>query len=284
MKLAVGHPCAPVPRMRLSRDQFARAAAHEARELKVRRLLRMSGQELRTLLMGDPAVAADWVRSAAEHGLPAAQLRLGRMLLEGRGVPRDEREAYGWFARAAERGDPEAANMLGRCLENGWGVPVCWEQAAEQYRRSAAAGYDWGEYNFANMLFDGRGVALDRPQALYWYLRAARQGHARAMNLIGRCLEEGWGCRRSLVEARYWYRRSAECGYFRGQFNHASALAEQGCGARAAEWFWKAAIGGTAEIRGALLATLARATHPALVQLTGRVRHLMCAGTAAPPH
>ena len=47
------------------------------------------------LLTGDPAEAAVWVRSAAEYGVPAAQLRLGRMLLEGNGVERDERAALG---------------------------------------------------------------------------------------------------------------------------------------------------------------------------------------------
>jgi uncharacterized protein len=260
--------------MGLSRTQFARAADLEASELRLRRLSRMSYRELRALLMGNPAVAAAWVRSAAEHGMVAAQLRLGRMLLEGRGVPRDEPQAYFWFARAAERGNGEATNMVGRCHENGWGVAVDLQRAAEHYRRSAAAGYDWGEYNFGNMLFDGRGIALDRSQAFRWYLRAARQGHARAMNLLARCLEEGWGCPRSLPDALYWYRRSAEAGYFRAQFNYACALAERGCGALAAEWFWKAAVGGNDEIRRALIAALAHATHPALQELAARVRQL----------
>jgi len=231
----------------------------------------MRAHQLHTLLTGDPAEAARWVRSAAEHGLVAAQLRLGRMLLEGKGIPRDEREAFQWFVRAMRRADAPATNMVGRCYENGWGVPIDLRLAAEHYRRSAEARHDWGEYNLGNMLFDGRGVVPDRAQALEWYLRAARQGHARAMNLIGRCLEEGWGCPKDLA-ARYWYRRSAESGYFRGQFNHASALLEQKQAAQAAEWFRRAALGGGPDIRGMVQAVLAHANAPPLAApiATGR--------------
>ncbi len=260
--------------MRLTAAQFARAAALEASQLRLRRMLRMSHRELRDLLAGDPAEAAEWVSSAAEHGIPAAQLRLGRMLLEGRGVPRDEKAALEWFARAARRGSAEAMNMVGRCHENGWGVPVDLALAASHYRSSALGRHDWGEYNFGNMLFDGRGVARDLPQALYWYLRAARQGHGRAMNLLGRCLEEGWGCPRSSEDAGYWYRRSAESGYFRGQLNYALVLAEQGHAALAAEWFRKAADAGNDDTRHAIVRLLAGAGDPVLIEAAAHAQAL----------
>jgi TPR repeat protein len=251
----------------LTRAQFERAAALEASQQRLEQLQRMSYRELSLLLTGDPAEAAVWVHSAAEYGVPAAQLRLGRMLLEGNGVRRDEREAFLWFARAADQGDAEGMNMAGRCHENGWGVAVDLELAAARYQSSADAGHDWGEYNFGNMLFDGRGIARDCERALFWYLRAANQGHGRAMNLAGRCFEEGWGCTKSPAEAAHWYRRSAESGYFRGQFNYAVMLTEQGHGASAAEWFWKAVVGGDADIRHAIAAIVAGASDPALAGL-----------------
>ena len=260
--------------MGLTPAQFARAAALEVDELRMRRLVRMSYGELHTLLSGDPAEAAEWVGSAAQCGVPAAQLRLGRMLLEGRGLPRDPAAALRWFTRAAERGDAQALNMLGRCCENGWGTPLDLQLAAVHYRRSAEAGHDWGQYNFGNLLFDGRGVVRDRCAALHWYLRAARQGHGRAMNLIGRCLEQGWGCPRSQADAQYWYRRSAESGYFRGQYNHALVLLECGLAAAAAEWFWKAASEGDADMQRAILATLAGASDSALLRVRSRVAAL----------
>lgn len=161
--------------------------------------------------------------------------------------------------------------MIGRCHENGWGVPVDLAAAAAHYRASAARAHAWGEYNLGNLLFDGRGVTRDVPQALHWYLRAGRRGHGRAMNLIARCLEEGWGCRSNRTAAIEWYRRSAEAGYFRGQLNYALALAEDGRGACAAEWFWKAAQGGDEATRRIVLRALARSRDPALVRVATRI-------------
>jgi TPR repeat protein len=257
--------------MTLTPEQFERAAAFEAHQQRLLQLQRMSYRELQRLLTGDPAEAALWVRSAAEYGMPAAQLRLGRILLEGNGVERDERGAFTWFERAADGGDTEAMNMAGRCHENGWGVPVDLRKAAECYRSSGEAGHDWGEYNFGNMLFDGRGVPQDRAEALQWYLRAAHRGHGRAMNLAARCYEEGWGCTRAPAEAAEWYRRSAESGYFRAQFNYGVLLAELGDGAAAAEWLSKALAAGDAGIQQAVLGVLANTRDPALAKLSGRL-------------
>ena len=89
--------------MGLSEDQFARAAAAEAGLLRMQRLQRMNHRELQSLLSGDASTVAPWVRSAAECGSAAAQLRLGRMLLAGQGVERDAAAAFVWFSRAAER-------------------------------------------------------------------------------------------------------------------------------------------------------------------------------------
>jgi Sel1 repeat len=108
--------------MGLSPQQLARAQAAQERALRMLRLARMNDRELRALLGGDAASAAPWVQCAAEFGLPAAQVRLGRMLLEGLGVVRDSALALRWFARAAEQRDAEASNMVGRCHEMGRGL------------------------------------------------------------------------------------------------------------------------------------------------------------------
>ena len=263
--------------MGLTRWQFERAGALERYQEKLAQLARMSPGSLHALLGGDPKEAVDWVRSAAECGVAAAQVRLGRMLLDGAGVSRDETAAFSWFARAAARRDPEALNMVGRCQENGWGVRVDLSRAAASYRASADGGFDWGQYNLGNLLFDGRGVPPDRAQALRWYLRAAAQGHGRAMNLVGRCLEEGWGCQRSPRESFYWYGRSAASGYFRAQFNYAALLAERGALDAAAHWFEAAAVGGNADIRRTIAATLESATHPGLRMARERALELIAA-------
>jgi uncharacterized protein len=260
--------------MSLTPAQFARAAAAEASHLRMIRLQRMSYDELQRLLSGDPQRAALWIRSAAEYGVPAAQLRLGRMLLEGTGVALDQDAAFWWFRRAADQGDAEAMNMLGRCHEHGWGTPLDLQRAAARYRAAAERHHDWGQYNLGNLLFDGRGVARDPGQALAWYRRASRRGHARAMNLLGRCLEQGWGCAPSPGDALHWYRQSAHAGYFRGQFNYAAVLAERGLALAAAAWFWQAARCGNTPIRRAIAALLCASQDAALIRVRERVAAL----------
>jgi uncharacterized protein len=246
------------------------------------RLQRMNHYELRTLLAGDPVEAAIWVTSAAEYGLPSAQLRLGRMLLEGQGTPRNPPLALFWFSRAAEQSDVDAMNMVGRCYENGWGAEPDLQSAARWYKMSADRGHDWGQYNFANMLFDGRGIAMNRPSAVLWYWQAARQGHTRAMNLMGRCCEEGWGCQKDSPEAFEWYRQSAEGDYFRGQFNYGASLVDRGRESEAAHWFRATASSGSDEIRIAIVLRLASASHPELLNVREHIKKLLIASPRLP--
>lgn len=242
-----------------------------AAEPDAARLARMSSHELHQLLTGAPDVAARWVRVAAEGGVTEAQVRLGRMLLEGTGVPKDEPAAIRWFKTAARAHDADAMNMLGRCYENGWGSPVNMAQARDWYGKSAAAGNDWGQYNYGHLFLDGNGVERDTAAAYGWYLKAALQGHARAQNLVARCCEEGWGTAKDPAAAFDWYRRSAEGGYFRAYYNYATALTQRGRIDVAATWFWRAAEEGTPELRQAIATSLLGSRVPVLVAVGERV-------------
>jgi len=223
----------------------------------------MSPEQRHLLLSGNQADALPWVRMAAEHGVPEAQLRLGRMLLEGAGCAPDQPRALAWFTTAARDGDTEAMNMVGRCLENGWGTAPDPSSAAIWFGRAAARGDAWAQYNLGHLLLDGNGVAQDRHAAFAWYQRAADQGHARAMNLVARCLEHGWGTQRDINLAIQWYRRSAEAGYFRGQYNYATLLLAGGHAEAARTWLTRAASGATP----AVAARIAKVLHsPELAQ------------------
>lgn len=270
--MRTGLSTSPTGRARGQRNFPPDAAAEaETHYLRMWRLRRMSGAELRALLAGEPAQVAPWIESAARYGVVEAQVRLGQMRLDGVGVARDQAVALVWFTRAAQSGAADAMNMVGRCLENGWGATEDLPAAADWYRRSAEAGHDWGEYNYANMLFDGRGVDRDRAQAAGWYRRASEQGHARAMNLLARCYEEGWGVARDAREARAWYRRSAEGGYFRAKYNHATLLAADGRIDEALSWFEQACREATPESLRGMTRALAGHTDPRLSELGRRL-------------
>ena len=213
-----------------------------AQTWRVAALTMMRAEELAALLSGDPSDAASWVEAAAACGIAEAQLRLGRMLLAGEGIAKNEHAAFACFRCAADTDDAEALNMLGRCHENGWGTGVDLQSAVECYRRAADQGLSWAQYNLGHMLLDGTGIARDRDGAFTWYKCAAEQGHVRAMNLLARCYEEGWGCLRDLAAARDWYCRSAEGGYFRGAFNYASILSAENRVQEATMWLAQALV------------------------------------------
>ena len=52
---------------------------------------------------GDQA-GAEWMRMAADAGIPEAMHNLGLLHLRGRGVEEDGQEAARWFRRAADLG------------------------------------------------------------------------------------------------------------------------------------------------------------------------------------
>ncbi|WP_260929326.1 tetratricopeptide repeat protein [Novosphingobium sp. 9] len=189
----------------------------------------MDREDLAALLSGAPETVLSTLQVAAEGGSAEAQLRLGQMRLEGLGgAERNVMDALAWFGKAAQAGHPMGMNMVGRCIEHGWGTLIDKAQAALWYRAAAERGLDWGQYNLATLLALGDGVSCDLHQALALFRKAAEQGHAKSINMIGSFYEDGWAVERDRAIAARHYRRAAELGDFRGQFNHARILVEDG--------------------------------------------------------
>jgi TPR repeat protein len=197
-------------------------------ELTIETILAMDAAELARHLSGPPEERAAFVRIAAEGGVAEAQAVYGQMLLDGIGMPADQREAVRWFDRAARQGHAMAINMMGRCYDLGWGVPVDKVRAAQWFKAAADRGLDWGLYNYATALALGAGVAEDKPQALDLFRKAAAMGNAKAINFVGSFYEDGWVVECDMAEAARCYAAAAEGGDFRGQFNHARMLAGTG--------------------------------------------------------
>jgi TPR repeat protein len=219
--------CLPISPAGVGPSRIVQVPSEGTREVFVA-LLAAPPERVVTLLRESPEMALAMLEVAAKSGLAAAQVQLGRMLLDGgvAAVP-DYDAAFEWFSRAAALGNIEAANMLGRCFENGWGVGVDFSRAAGWFRVAAERGDGWAQYNLGHLYLNGQGVLRDVCQAVGWYRAASDQGHPRALNLMGRCYEQGWGVPRDLAAATEYYRASAEAGYFRGQFNFAAVLMEQ---------------------------------------------------------
>lgn len=169
------------------------------------------------------------VRAAALRGVHQAQVLYGQILLDGKCVERNPTAALHWFERAARGGNLMAINMVGRCFDQGWGVARSAYMAEMWFRKAAERGLDWGMYNLATLLTLGEdGIARDKTEAFFWLQKAAGSGHIKSINLLGGFYEDGWIVRPNRAIARDHYRRAALGGDFRGQFNYARFLLQEG--------------------------------------------------------
>ncbi|KKW92290.1 tetratricopeptide repeat protein [Sphingobium chungbukense] len=195
----------------------------------------MSADTLAARLAEPGSDRAALIRIAAEGGVVQAQLLLGQMLLDGIELPADPRAAFGWFNRAAASHDMFALNMVGRCYELGWGVAVDPDRAMECYRVAAGRGLAEAMYNYATQL----ALRDEHEAALDWFRKAASDPGligAKAANYIGSFHEDGWAVAPDREEALRHYRIAAQSGDFRGQFNLARLLAEDGATDEALSW------------------------------------------------
>ena len=121
-----------------------------------------------------------WWKYAAEQGVAQAQLNLGRMYYKGRGVPQDDQEAVKWYRIAAKQGDAQAQNYLGLMFSKGQGVPQDDQEAVKLFRLAAEQGLIESQFNLGVTYSNGRGVPQDDEKAAKWFQLAADQGDAAA--------------------------------------------------------------------------------------------------------
>ena len=184
-------------------------------------------------------------RARAERGEAEAQFTLGRMYLDGEGVPQDHVQSVAWFRKAAAQGHAKAQNNLGMAFTRGLGVPKDEAQAVEWYRKAAEQGEMLAQSNLGVMYSDGDGVPQDPAQAAAWYRKAADQGFAPAQFYLGAMYDGGRGVAQDPAQAAAWYRKAADQGFAEAQFFLGQAYVN-GHGvpqddAQAVEWYRRAA-------------------------------------------
>lgn len=200
--------------------------------------------------------AAVWYRRAADRGNAAAQNNLGALYADGKGVPRDDNEAFKLFLRAAtaglapaqmnvgimfgrgsgtRRSDEAAANWfakavshkyyaaftaLGKLYLHGRGVARNDEHAFRLFLTAAEHG-DLPGQEFVSLMYSrGRGTLVDMKRALEWGLKAAAAGSPRAENNLGYLFEHGGnGMSPDFEQAVKWYQLAGEHGVAQAEYN-----------------------------------------------------------------
>jgi len=102
------------------------------------------------------------------------------MYAQGRGVPRDIKQAVEWYTRAAQQGLAMAQFNLGTLYSTGGGIPRDEAKAADWLERAANKGIAQAQFNLAILYEYGRGVRLNAAKALHWYHQAEEFGYAPA--------------------------------------------------------------------------------------------------------
>lgn len=154
----------------------------------------------------------EYARSAAT-GDPQAQYELARLLVSGKPLSIQNREAVKWLRKASARDHAASEALLGLLYARGQGVHPNPERAVELFRTAAIAGNASAQYHLGIALENGFGTPKDARGALTWYRLAGAQGHVLAQLRVGKCYAEGLGCRQDAVQAQLWLRRAAAQGY-----------------------------------------------------------------------
>ncbi len=193
----------------------------------------------------------DWVRKTclqAYLGVPAAQLAMARLLLNGR-LPADAEKAKRLAKAAAGAGNTYAARLLAEIerfeitlaraeggdagatvglvdlYRKGAGAPRDAQKILEWMTKAASAGDAGSQFALAQAYHFGVDAEQSDVEAAFWYRKAAEQGHAAAQNWIGVACRDGvGGVARSIAEALEWLRKSANQGDHWGMFNCADLL------------------------------------------------------------
>lgn len=191
------------------------------------------------------------LKASAETGDAEAQFKLGVLYEKGRGVKRDQAQAFYWYGKAAAQGYAKAQTNLGYCYESGQGTKRDREEAFYWYGKAAERGEVYAQTYLGHYYEISRDARQERDQAVYWYGKAAKQGHAQAQFKLGYCYEKGIGVQRDWTQAADWYRKAAEQGHTDAQ-NKLSECYYNGTGVpqdagQAVYWHHRAAELGDAE-------------------------------------
>ncbi len=140
----------------------------------------------------------------AEQGHIGAQVIVGSLYENGKGVSEDQSVAVYWLTMAADAGDSLAQYWLASKYATGFGVAENVKEAVRLYELAAKQGDPDAQVALGNHYSEGQGVLQDFERAFSWFQRAAALGNGTGMHNLGVMLAKGEGTPRNYVEAHKW--------------------------------------------------------------------------------
>ena len=111
---------------------------------------------------GNFSEAAQWWQGVAKDGHAQAQLYLGTLYYNGKGVSQSYERAFDWFTKSAEQGNAQAQYSLGLCYERGNGVTQSPQDALEWYLKAAKQGNEKAQAKIDSLLGTSRGPGREK--------------------------------------------------------------------------------------------------------------------------
>lgn len=144
-----------------------------------------------------------------------AQFSLGLIYSDGRGMPRNYKQAVIWYKNAAQQGHLNAAYNLGILFEKGGhGIEANVKESIKWYSMAAEKGDRDAQTRLGLIYLENNSTDLDlkkrNEKAINYFRKAAELGDPEAQFRLGKAYTEGVIEKRDEVQAFEWFRLSAE--------------------------------------------------------------------------
>ena len=150
------------------------------------------------------------------HGDAKAQLMLGALAADGHGeLKPNYQKAKFYYTLAAEQNFAVAQLALGELYIDGKGVTKNYKQALRWLKKAAIQGLSEAQDKLGILYSSGEGVELDYTKAFKWWMMAAKQGNVDVQSDIGIMYEYGNGVSQSNINAFMWYAIAAYNGHIK---------------------------------------------------------------------
>lgn len=153
----------------------------------------------------DQKTAFGWYEKAAKLRDGFSIMKVGEMYRDGRGVAVDPEKAYSCFDEASQLGNVAAVENMIAMHVSGTVDKNDMDRLASILSNVARSGSADAARRLGNLYFDGRGVKKDFAKALEWYSLAAKLGDQWCKNRTGEMYRDGLGTQRDLEKAKEYF-------------------------------------------------------------------------------
>lgn len=133
-------------------------------------------------------------KQLADQGYAPAELKVVEMLLDGKGIRRNETLAVERLKKAAEKGSAEIQTRLGKFYYSGElnSLPKDYHQAKGLFEKAAEQKNASAQYHLGLMYRDGLGTRQNKQTAKEWFGKACDNGSQEGCNLYRQLGEQGY--------------------------------------------------------------------------------------------